>query len=630
MDNQISGKQIRDGSIILNTKIIATEDYKFVTATGSSIFLLSDKSVSDIENATGSVLVNRNYVDSVIASNGLTVMDEGATISTNVVGLNFIGATVLTEESTLYSRFINVFIPTPNYAADFNTDNTGISTNGTNAYVISNLNSLAASNRANRNRPYTGQSSLNPSASSNVDSIRWISSANIVYYSSYFTIDHPTNNILSLQVIKGGDNTILSSSTCSLSSNLTYSQGVTNSIIQEFKVSGITSEINRWKCYFTASINMQNGYSSSGATGGMQFYVNIVNKRATQTFTYSKASTNSSNNSPNIWLDRELVTTSVGTPTISQASFSTKSLSGVNYITSGSTFNVNISSINNINNGSYPNTFMELDLSQYLMGTININSSMLTGWTNSFSNSNASLSATYTLGSNNTSTVNSIAIIRTRYIDWDTGSYVNGTSNSILIDTLSAVPSRIFDDFTTETNGSYPRLQSDLATSWNSSTLLGAIDSGNGLQLSQSRLIYPTINYTGYIPTNTANYTSLTGVRVWRRKFYTGSDATTYGNGIFTFGDTNITEAMLTSSDLIVEIGDGTNWFTLNNSYTSGSLSNGSGARINSSNSNLTNGTKTLSFTLGTLNLNTLYIRISYSATVTGKSIYIGSITLNW
>jgi hypothetical protein len=634
-DNRISGKQIKDNSILVNTKLVADDDYEFTTATGSSIFLLSNKTISEIDVASGSVIPNKDYILNKIAiaaasaSIGITVQDEGVLVSDDVVGINFIGASVLAENSS-QSRYINVYIPTPNFAADFNTNNIGQSSNGTNALVITSLSSLNASQRATRNRPYTGQSALNPSASTNVDCINWAAGQNISYNSGYFTIDHPSNNELYIQVIKGGDNTILNASTCSILTSQTGSQGVTNSIITNFKIVNIQAEVNRWKCFFTANVNLQQAYISTGATGGAQFYVNIINKRISQNLTYSLVSTNNSNNSPSVWLDRELATASIGTPLISQNGLLTKALSGVNYITSGSNFAISISNINNINNGSYPTNFLELNLSQYLMSTQYITSSVLTGWTNSFSNVGASLNTNYSIGSTNNSTVNSSAAILVRAIDWSAGSYVSSSTASILIDTLTALPTRVYDDFTTESDSTYPRLQSDLTTAWVSATNLASIDSGNGLELSQSRLIYPTRNYIPYIPTNTANYTSLTGTRVWRRKLYSGNNAITYGNGIFTFSDTNITESMLSSSDLLLEIGDGTNWYSLNNSYTSGALNNGDGCRINSSNYNLTNGTKQISFTLGVLNLSVLYIKISYTDTATGKSIYIGSMSLNW
>lgn len=626
----INGEQIRNNTIILNTKVVPIADYEFITLTGSTVFALSNKTISEYNAATGSVLVNKNYLEERINANGLTVMDEGVTVSNAVIGINFIGASVLAEDSATLNRYINVFIPSPNYAADFNTANTQSSTNGTNALVYSNLNGISTSLRTTRNRPSTEQPSLNNGLAYNVDTIRWSVGNNVIYGSEPFTIDHPTNNELYLQVIKGGDNTILAASTCSLSSSLTYSQGLTNSIINEFKIPSITSEINRWRAGFTASINYQNAYAIAGATGGMQIYTRIINKRATQRFTYSNISTNINNNAPNVWLDRELATASISAITISQINLITKPLSGVNYITTNSVFSVDVSAINNINNGSFPTNFIELNLGQYLMSTQYATPSMLTGWTSSFTNINSNLTKTYSIASTNNSTVNNSAIVSVRPIDWAVGSWVNSVTNAIAIDTLSAVPTRIYDDFTTEMDSNYPRLQNDLVSPWVSTTVLGSIDSGNGLQLSQSRLIYPTVDYTTFIPTNTANYASFTGTRVYRRKMYSGNDATTFGNGVFTFSDTNITEAMLASSDLLFEVGDGTNWFTLNNSYTSGALSNGNGCRINSSNSNLTNVTKTLSFTLGVLNLHSIYLKISYTSTTTGKSIYIGSITLNW
>lgn len=634
-DNKISGKQIKDNSILVNTKLVTNDDYEFTTSTGSSVFLLSNKTISEIDGASGSVLPNKDYILSKIAiaaasaSVGITVQDEGVVVSNDVKGINFIGASVLVENS-LQNNYINVYIPTPNYAADFNTNNSGQSSNGTNALVFTSLSTLNSSQRSTRNRPYTGQPTLNPSASTGVDCINWAAGQNITYYSDYFTVDDPINNEMYIQVIKGGDNNILSSTTCSIITSLTFSTGVTNSIITNFKILDIQNEVNKWKCKFTANVNLQQAYITTGATGGAQFYINIINKRATQYLTYSITSTNNSNNSPSIWLDRELATASIGTPVISQNGLVTKALSGVNYITTNSNFAVSVPNINNINNGSYPNNFIELDLSQYLMSTQYITSNELSGWTNSFSNIGASLNTNYSIGSTNNSTINSSAAILARPIDWSVGTYISSSTASIAIDTLTAVPTRVYDDFTTETDGSYPRLQSNLSTAWVSTTLLGSIDSGNGLQLSQSRLIYPTLNYTAYIPTNTANYTALTGTRVWRRKFYSGNNAITYGNGIFTFSDTNISEAMLVSNDLIIEIGDGVDWFILNGSYTSGVLNDGDGCRISSTNYNLTNSTKQLSFTLGVLNLSSLYIRISYTSTATGKSIYIGSITLNW
>ena len=176
------------------------------------------------------------------------------------------------------------------------------------------------------------------------------------------------------------------------------------------------------------------------------------------------------------------------------------------------------------------------------------------------------------------------------------------------------------------------RLKSDLATAWDSTQSLASYDGGNGLEVLDSRLVYPTINFTPYDPNHASqpDYSALSGNRLYYRAF--SQAGVSHSNGIFQFGDYNVTETNITNQDVLFELSlDGINWFNMNLPYLGGALSNGDGCRMNSDTVAL-NINNEIQFTFGSGLFTTaltgggwgVWLRITYVGDAAGKGAYIG------
>lgn len=317
----------------------------------------------------------------------------------------------------------------------------------------------------------------------------------------------------------------------------------------------------------------------------------------------------------------------------------TKEISGVSYYTLGSQFTAEIGDLDYLNDRSYPLVQAEMIAPNYALPQLSIQGTNLTFWTNAYNNTNAGyLNTSWTISTANVSYVGSAGKASARVIDWTAGAYVDSPSSFIAVDTYQDNATRIFEDFRNESK----RLKTDW-TVWDSSQKLDTYDGNQGLQYSESKLIYPQTNYTVYNPNpgSQPDYSSLSGDRIAYIKFYKINQS--FSNGRFVLGAHNITEADLTSGDVKFEVSlDNVDYYNINALYVGGALSGGDPCRINDDVHGLVGATvndSSLEFTFGTGKFTAAstgagpenwgaVLKVTFKSTPTGKSKSIGSINM--
>lgn len=349
-------------------------------------------------------------------------------------------------------------------------------------------------------------------------------------------------------------------------------------------------------------------------------------------------------NDSDLFIDAETLASSIaGTLTVIPSATTTKYISGVEFYTLNTQWDVTITQIENLNANSYPTTNQLFINNTEFFISYNININGITGgftnWTSQWNSTNASYTnPTWTTDeANNINWNNATGAINNTFAtadiyDWGQTGTVNSVNYPYLIDTLVDSSSRNSEMFRSENY----RLLSNL-TAWSSVTHLNSIDSGNGLQVLGDRLVYPQYNFGIYQPDMTLqpNYVGTTGTKSYFRIFT--ANGSTVSNGLITFSDHNIVEADLTSNTVQfqISIDNGTTWFNLNANYLGGILSNGLGCRVNNLEYGLGVGninSSSLNFTLGQGGSST-YIILQITYTVAAINKYIGQLDIsqgNW
>jgi len=222
------------------------------------------------------------------------------------------------------------------------------------------------------------------------------------------------------------------------------------------------------------------------------------------------------------------------TPTISLNTLSSnKYLSGVRFYSTGDTFNMSVNGVNVFAN-SYKNSPLDLDFTQFDAGTSSITYNNLGAGSAPLPTDGAVHNEVFVIGS--TGTLQSDARIKTRFGDpFNEDSYKSSDPGIYLVNTYTNSSTELIEYFRDETyrksgSSSFDTIPSWTTGDWDSTQNLTTYDSGNGLQFYGS-LIYPTINYSsGYLPTQSINYSGLSGNRVFIRLLR--DNGTPHTNGI--------------------------------------------------------------------------------------------------
>ena len=519
----------------------------------------------------------------------ITIKDEGSVINTDTKILNFIGDTVTAYDSGSPNE-VNIYIPPLEYVSHWNTND------GSNNNTISDIST-------------TQRILSNPLSAFNIgdwtigNQYPTINNSSISYSSPNKCLFDDTSTTFTVNVYDADGSSLLATHT---QSNIIGNLNQTSQNIQ-IVISNWESEFSKYK----ANIDVTIAIDSIIPNGG-RFSIEIIHNSGSSSYTKSQS---------DIFYDSDVNSPTIGSISISEDTInSNKYLSGLHYYSTNDTFSIAISAINNINDRSYVNNFVYLNSSTYGITDRYLTGSNLTNWNNNYNNTNASYNQSLAINRTNYRYIGNTASIRTRWIDWITGSYVNSPTDSILIDTVpanSTLTAEYFNDENYRYTSSF--------SSWNSQSLLGS----NDLMIIEGTLKRQYGDWRSYSPSNTANYTS-TNNQFYYREFK--HDNTAHTNGQFRI--TGISETDISNNDVVIEISlDNVDWYIVNDPYLSGALADGDGCRTNVGTTSL----PLIDFTLGTGGTTSsstgptgwgIYFRISIP---NGSSVEIGEIIMtNW
>jgi hypothetical protein len=515
----------------------------------------------------------------------ISVQDEGVDICSLVTTINFKGVTVQAKDCI--EGLVNVYIPPLTYVSHFNTSD------GTNDCTVSDKNTTSriVSSPTIEGSPFKIGSW---SGGDVVNAIRQ-SSASCSYTSTNgCSFSDNSSTTIEVNIYDADGSSVLAShTTSSVAGNIDVT--VDNIRIQ---VTSWGTDSDRYKGVITVTFNIDTILTADSLQSG-RFSVEIIHHDGSGDYTYTQN---------NIFYDDEPNSQAMGNVTISEGVPVIVYKSGVMAYDTDSTFVVAIDDLDYLNSDTYPSNFVRILGSEYGLSTLILTGAHLTAWTNAYNNINATYSnSSWSVSASSFFSRTTTANITAETIDWDSWGESSDTSpnDSIIIDTYDDDSTRIYEDFRGETS----RLESDLATSWDSTISLSSADGDTGLQVGEGTyLFYPgnsgltgfptsSGDYTDYDPNDVSqpDYSSLNGTRYYYRGMYHTS--TSHSNGIFNI--TGVDEDDISADNVVIEISlNGTDWFNCNESYLGGILSDGDGCRIDSGTYNLDTNEQ-LRFTLG-------------------------------
>lgn len=554
-------------------------------------------------------LTTKEYVDS--KSNTLSVEDENS-IQSGITNINFIGIDVLPTDGKTGS--VDIWIPKPIYASTFNENDDLVID-----YQLTDRHIASPTTEGN---PYNiGDwvgNSVHPTLNKNTNSISYITT-------DFFSIS--LNSTFDAIIFDANGVDILAQHTITLNGNTVISL---NNII--IIVSDWIDDSDRFKAKIEVIFNINNILPNGG-----RFKTSLIHTDK-QIHSY---------NSEDIFLDNESLTSTfsglleldLGTNVV------TKTLSGIEYYSTGTEWEISLTGINNINSNTYPLTkqITITDNNLSISSELQLSKTDFIGWTNLYNVDNLSYVNTkwkldninqsnWNFNTNNINTVN----ITAKIFDWGSVAVDIITSNNynILVDTLvDNTVKRKVEIFRSESDSTYPRLESDLTTVWDSS--LSLIDN-DGLQIINNQLVYPTADFSIFNTNGNTqlNYSSLSGTRQYNRFFE--SNGASVSNGILKLSDHNITEDDLLNNDVIFEISidNGSSWFILNEQYTPLNVGDRTGIRVELMAYGLDyTSDGYLKFTLQGLTTKSLFLKIIFNESARDNNKHIGYIEFtsgNW
>jgi hypothetical protein len=521
---------------------------------------------SVIDPTDGVTIIKQPFVSG--GAGTLTVQDEDATVMSGVQAINFIGTSVQAMIGSQALKKVNVYIPSPAWNSYFN------SNAGANDTRISDV-SVTSRYLSNPVGGTSGGFELGAWSAGTQQSTAH--AGTLTYNTPNPCLFDDELSHIKVEVFGSNDTTVIAVA------ELSDVAGNTSATVQGITVTttGWTAFYNKFNASINVSINLTAlGPAGNALTNGGRFTVRISHIQTTGTYTKQQG--------PMFY---EPTTTSnpvVTGVSIAENTIAGRWLSGVKYYTTGDSFTVGITDVDNINTITYPQPFVNMtSASYYGISAFTLSSGNLTGWTSTWDNQNASHSSTRTINVSSFRYIGTGALISAQYIDWTTGSWVNSSTQSICVDTYTGTSTDVNEDFRDEAY----RLTSAWVA-WSSQSALGGTD----LMVQSDKLQRQTGNWTTYYPglTNNGNYgTGNANTQYFYRGFRHAN--VSHSNGIFNIS--GVTQANLDNDNVIIWISlDAVSWYKCNDAYMGGVLSDGAGCRINSDTYPLPQ----LQFTLGT------------------------------
>lgn len=529
-------------------------------------------------------------------SSAIEVKDEGTSIGSYSV-LNFTGADV---SALAGSGQANVYIPAVSYASHWNTSD-GDTGNQTVTESISRTTARISTPSGGEGTPFQtgGWADSNQSASLQT-------SATFTTPGVCTGFGGDSTAVVTMYAADG--TTVLATyTTPALTGNATHTSGSISVTISSY-----SADDNRFQAKMSVTVGVGAILTGAGYSGG-RYNCKVVMNTDTNTdgtgpYTYTQTS---------VFLDANPSTPSIGAVTIAQNSPTTKHISGLEYYTTGSTFTLGATNINNLNaNTARTTQNIRVSASEYAIGNLNqspfgTGSGNFSGYTNANNNTGTSYSNNaFTINLNNRryagTAANASAFARDT---WATGGTTNSPNATILVDTYSGSSTATLETFNDEAQ----RKESDYTTGWTSTADLTAgeamVYGGQLISPDQASLNSggTNSNWTSYAPNAGAqpNYTGLTVPVSFYRLFTGAGDLASF---TFTFSGTFISNATtdLANSNLEIYVrriagngstGTGANPLRLHGtnynfaSFDDGSTVGGSYIRESSSSGNNVNGT---------------------------------------
>ena len=252
--------------------------------------------------------------------------------------------------------------------------------------------------------------------------------------------------------------------------------------------------------------------------------------------------------------------------------------SWVSYYWLDTEFKIDIWDIDNLNWISYPTTQVQINGNELWLPTLSLKWNELEWWTNDYND----VDDTYHKDDwKITWTVCHVWWVKAyaRTYDWSYSAYANSNILNVCINTMTDNSSRIFEDFKWEDS----RLESDFETEWDSEKELWDWE----LQVCCSKLFYPHIDYTDYLPNNwQPDYSGYT----WDRWYYRVMNTTwdDKSNWVFKISG-NITEDDIADNNVVFWMSyNWTDFYNMNKDYEWGELHDWDWCRADADEINLT------------------------------------------
>ena len=530
-------------------------------------------------------------------SGGIEVKDENASIGTYSV-INFTGADV---SALAGSGQANVYIPAVSYASHWNTSS-GDTGNQSVTESISRTTSRISTPSGGEGTPFLtgGWAGSNQAASLQTSA---------TFTTPGLCTGFGGNATATVTMYSANGTSVLATyTTPALTGNATHTSGSIS-----VTISGYTADDNRFQAKMSVTVGVGAILTAAGDSGG-RYNCKVVMTTDTATdgtgpYTYTQTS---------VFLDANPSTPSVGAVTIAQNAPTTKFLSGLEYYTTGSTFTVAATNINNLNaNTARTTQNLRVSASEYAIANLNqspfgTGSGNFSGYTNANNNTGTSYSNNaFTINTANQryagTAANASAFARD---PWATGGTTNSANATILVDTVSGSSTNTLETFNDEAF----RKESNYTTNWTSTADLTAGEAMvyGGQLISPDQAVLTSggtnVNWTSFAPNagSQPNYTGRTvPVSFYRQLLDNDGDLASF---TITFSGTFISNATtdLANSNLEIYVrriagqgstGTGGNALRLhgNNynfaSFDDGATVSGSYIRESSSSGNNVNGT---------------------------------------
>ena len=388
---------------------------------------------------------------------GIEVKDEDNSIGTYSV-INFTGADV---SALAGSGQANIYIPAVSYASHWNTSS-GDTGNQSVTESISRTTSRISTPNGGEGTPFqTGGWADSNQAASLQTSATFTTPGVCTGFGG-----NATTTVT--MYAANGTTVLLTYTTPALTGNATHTSGNISVTISNY-----AADDNRFQANMSVTVGVNAILAAAGDSGG-RYNCKVVMTTDTATdgtgpYTYTQTS---------VFLDSNGSTPSVGAVTIAQNAPTTKFISGLEYYTTGSTFTLGATNINNLNENTAKTTNnVQFSASEYAIGTINqspfgTGSGSFSGYTNVNNNTGTSYSnAAYTINVGSQRYIGTAANASSFARDpWASGATTNSSNATIMVDTYAGSSTNTLETFNDETY----RKESDYTTGWTSTADLTA------------------------------------------------------------------------------------------------------------------------------------------------------------